>query len=68
MAARQPQRFHFGPWVFDIDAALKLIAATPHETQQLDVQAWATAYSLHHLDDPQRLAVLTTDVSDVEIL
>ncbi|MEV4709679.1 hypothetical protein [Actinoplanes sp. NPDC049316] len=57
MAAREPQWFHFGPWVFDIDAALALIAATPHETQQLDVTAWATAYSLHHLDDPQRLAV-----------
>ncbi|MFC7279601.1 hypothetical protein ACFQS1_37035 [Paractinoplanes rhizophilus] len=57
MADRQPQWFHFGPWVFDIDAALALIAATPRETQQLDVPAWATAYSLHHLDNPQRLAV-----------
>jgi hypothetical protein len=38
--------------VFSINAAETLIATTPRDTQHLDVGAWATAYGLTHLDDP----------------
>ena len=51
------RRFHFGPWVFSIDAADALIAATPRRTRDLDVAAWATAYGLTHIDDPHRRTV-----------
>ena len=54
---RMPQRFHFGPWTFDIDAAHALIAATPRTTSPLDVTAWATAYGLTHLDNPSPHAI-----------
>ncbi|MEU9507804.1 hypothetical protein AB0D32_16185 [Micromonospora sp. NPDC048170] len=54
---RMPQWFHFGPWVFDIDAAQALIAATPRTTSPVDVTAWATAYGLVHLDNPNPWAV-----------
>ncbi len=46
------QWFHFGPWVFSVDAALALIAATPRDTRPLDVATWAQAYGLTHLDNP----------------
>ncbi|MET8367651.1 hypothetical protein ABZU53_29410 [Micromonospora sp. NPDC005194] len=49
---RVPQWFHFGPWVFSIDAAQALIAASPRDTRPLDVPAWAAAYGLTHLDNP----------------
>ncbi|RLK12672.1 hypothetical protein DER29_5956 [Micromonospora sp. M71_S20] len=52
-----PQWFHFGPWVFDIDAARTLIAATPRATSPVDVTAWATAYGLTHLDNPNPWAI-----------
>ncbi|KOX06636.1 hypothetical protein V6W11_27955 [Micromonospora profundi] len=48
---RPPQWFHFGPWVFSIDAAQALIAASPRATQPLDVPAWAAAYGLAYLDN-----------------
>ncbi|WP_327643665.1 hypothetical protein [Micromonospora zamorensis] len=48
---RLPQWFHFGPWVFSIDAAQALIAASPRDTWPLDVSAWAAAYGLAHLDN-----------------
>ena len=51
------QWFHFGPWVFSIDAAEKLITAAPRDTLALAVPAWATAYRLTRLDDPHRTAV-----------
>ncbi len=57
MTGRQEQWFHFGPWVFSIDAAQALIAAAPRDTVALPVTAWATAYGLTHLDDPDRAAV-----------
>lgn len=57
MTGRQQQWFHFGPWVFSIDAAHALITATPRDTVALDVAAWATAYGLTHLDDAHRSAV-----------
>ncbi|MFI2652773.1 hypothetical protein [Micromonospora fulviviridis] len=55
---RQPQWFHFAPWVFSIDAADALIATTPRDTQPLDVMAWATAYGLTRLDDPRRVNLI----------
>ncbi|GAA0555879.1 hypothetical protein GCM10010172_43410 [Paractinoplanes ferrugineus] len=57
MADRQPQWFHFAWWVFDIDAALALIDATPRDTRALDVTAWAAAYGLDRLDDPDGTTV-----------
>ncbi|BCY07336.1 hypothetical protein [Actinoplanes sp. L3-i22] len=57
MTDRQPQWFHFGPLVFDIDAALALIAHAPRDTRPLDVTAWATGYGLNRLDDPDRTTV-----------
>jgi hypothetical protein len=57
MSDHQPQWFHFGPWVFSIDAAQTLIAAAPRDTVALDVRAWAAAYGLANLDDPHRTAV-----------
>ncbi|AEB44281.1 hypothetical protein [Micromonospora maris] len=54
---RQAQWFHFGPWVFSIDAAQALIAAAPRDTQPLDVPTWARAYGLIRLDDPHQRAV-----------
>lgn len=57
MTDRQPQWFHFGPWVFDIDAALALIAAAPRDTRALDVTTWASAYGLTRIDDPDRITV-----------
>ncbi|WP_328654430.1 hypothetical protein OG598_11720 [Micromonospora sp. NBC_00330] len=43
---RPRQWFHFGPWVFDIDAAKALIASAPRDTLPLDVTTWSTAYGL----------------------
>jgi hypothetical protein len=57
MSNNQEQWFHFGPWVFSIDAAQELIAAAPRDTVDLDVMTWATAYGITHLDDPRRTAV-----------
>lgn len=49
---RPPQWFHFGAWVFSIDAAEALIAGAPRKPQSLDVATWAAAYGLTHLDNP----------------
>ncbi|SIM49365.1 hypothetical protein [Micromonospora cremea] len=38
--------------MFSIDAAQALIAASPRDTRPLDVPAWAAAYGLAHLDNP----------------
>lgn len=43
---RPEQGFHFGPWVFDIDAARALIASEPRDTLPLDVTTSSTAYGL----------------------
>ncbi|RQX01144.1 hypothetical protein [Micromonospora inaquosa] len=56
-APRLPQWFRFGPWVFSIDAARALIAASPRDTRPLDVSAWAAAYGLAHLDNPNPSAI-----------
>lgn len=83
MTGRQPQWFHFGPWLFDIDAAQALIAAAPRDVLDLNVPAWATALGLTRLDDPEhtkvnligpapggvdRLYAMSTDLSDPVIL
>jgi hypothetical protein len=57
MTGQHQQWFDFGPWVFDIDAAHRLIDAAPRDTAALDVMAWATAYGLTRLDDPDRTTV-----------
>jgi hypothetical protein len=57
VTGRQQQWFHFGPWVFDIDAAQALIAAAPRDTLALNVTAWATAYGLTRHDDPDHTTV-----------
>jgi hypothetical protein len=49
---RPEQRYYFGPWAFSIDEAQKLIADRPREPHSLDVAAWANAYGLTHIDDP----------------
>jgi hypothetical protein len=46
-----PQRFHFGPWTFSIDAAEALIAARPRSIRRIDVATWAKAYGLTRLDN-----------------
>ena len=57
MTSRQQQRFHFEPGVFDSDAAQALIAAEPRDTRALTVTAWANAYGLDRLDDPDHTKV-----------
>ncbi|HZO65257.1 MAG TPA: hypothetical protein VFB74_09655 [Kribbellaceae bacterium] len=51
-ANRPPQWFYFGPWAFSIDEAEALITAHPREPGSLNVAAWANAYGLTHIDDP----------------
>ena len=51
-ANRPPQWFYFGPWAFSIGDAEALIAAHPREPASLHVAAWANAYGLTHIDDP----------------
>jgi len=55
--SRPPQWFYFGPWAFSIDEAETLIAASPREPASLNVAAWANAYGLTHIDDPNPRAV-----------
>ena len=57
MTGHQQQWFHFGPWVFSIDAAQALIAAAPRDILALNVTAWATAYGLTRLDDPDHTSI-----------
>jgi len=40
------QRFQFGPWLFNVNAARAIIAESPRETQALPVAAWAQFYGL----------------------
>ncbi len=54
---RPPQWFHFGPWVFSIDAAEALIACAPRDTKHLAVATWATAYGLTRLDNPHERTI-----------
>jgi hypothetical protein len=44
------QRFVFGPWVYDIVAAIRLLRAAPRPPQPLPVLPWACAYGL--ISDP----------------
>ncbi|MFI6263262.1 hypothetical protein [Micromonospora sp. NPDC051006] len=52
MTETNPQWFHFGPWVFSINAAQALIAPAPRDARPLDVAAWAQAYDLTDIDNP----------------
>lgn len=54
---RPPQWFYFGPWTFSIDEAETLIADQPREPASLNVAAWANAYGLTHIDDPNPRSV-----------
>jgi len=40
------QWFRFGPWAYDIDAAIRLLRAAPRPPQPLPVMDWARAYGL----------------------
>ena len=40
------QWFVFKPWVYDVDAAIRLLRAVPRPPQPLPVMAWARAYGL----------------------
>ena len=58
MTDGQQQWFHFGPWVFSIDAAQPLLTAAPRDTHELDVATWATAYGITHLDDRRAVTLI----------
>lgn len=53
VSRRPNQRFHFGPWVFDIDKAQALIKEAPRETRSLVVDAWALFYGLDDTRDDE---------------
>jgi len=40
------QCFVFKPWLYDVDAAIRLLRAAPRPAQPLPVQPWARAYDL----------------------
>jgi hypothetical protein len=46
------QWFMFGPWVYDVDDATRLLRAAPRPPVPLPVQPWACAYGL--IRDPGR--------------
>jgi hypothetical protein len=54
---RRKQRFYFGPWAFCIAEAEAMIAEQPREPGSLDVAAWANAYGLTRIDDPDPTTV-----------
>lgn len=41
-----PQWFVFGPWLFDVTAAMRLLRRVPRPAQPLPVTPWAHAYGL----------------------
>jgi len=43
---RRPQWFIFGPWLFDVRAAMRLLSRAPRPAQPLPVTLWARAYGL----------------------
>jgi len=43
---RRPQWFIFGPWLFDVRAAMRLLRRAPRPAQPLPVILWARAYGL----------------------
>lgn len=46
------QRFQFGPWVFDVNKALAIIAESPREPRMLPVVPWARFFGL--ANDPEQ--------------
>lgn len=70
---RPVQRFQFGPWVFNIDRALALVAEAPRETGVVNVLPTARFYGLDTIEgdearslfSPMRLDreyAMTTDI------
>lgn len=52
--------FQFGPWVFNVDRALALIAEKPRPTHHvLPVEAWARFYGLAELDDENTIPMIS---------
>jgi hypothetical protein len=47
---RSQQWFTFGPWLFDVRAAMRLLSRAPRPAQPLPVTLWASAYGL--IPDP----------------
>jgi hypothetical protein len=73
-AGERVQRFHFGPWVFNVNGARAIIAESSRETKPLPVEPWVRFYGLaegegggvpllgsRNLD---RAYALTTDLSE----
>lgn len=40
------QRYHFGPWVFNVNKAQAIIAESPREALPIQVESWARFYGL----------------------
>jgi hypothetical protein len=59
-APRPAQWFIFGPWLYDIDQATRLLADAPRPARPLPVAAWAHAYGLDREPgtDPHTIALI----------
>jgi hypothetical protein len=56
---RPNQYFQFGPWVFNVDRALALIAEKPRPTHLLPVDAWARFYGLAEPEDKSSIPLIS---------
>lgn len=54
------QWFRFGPWIYDVDAATRMLRAAPRPPQPLPVTDWARAYGLARdpSSDPHAISLL----------
>jgi hypothetical protein len=52
------QSYFFGPWRFDVDQALAIIADNPRPTRQLPVYDWANAFGIGELRRPNTIPLL----------
>ena len=54
------QWFVFGPWVYDVDAATRLLGAAPRPALLLPARPWALAYGLirDSVGGPQTISLL----------
>jgi hypothetical protein len=59
-APQLAQWFIFGPWLYDIDHATRLLADEPRPARPLPVAAWARAYGLDREPgaDPHTIALI----------
>lgn len=48
--SERPQRFQFGPWLFNVNEAKAIIAEQPRDTHTLVVHPWAHFYGLDSPD------------------